>query len=64
MSFELVEFCEPAPVPGARFPGTTETVLGTYETEGDAVKHGRTVWRQTESFAHPRCRLVDCACTR
>ncbi len=46
MSFELVEFCEPAPVPGTPFSGATETVLGTYETEGDAVKHGRTVWRQ------------------
>ncbi|MCZ7533288.1 MAG: hypothetical protein M5U23_07770 [Acidimicrobiia bacterium] len=46
MSFELVEFCEPAPVPGTPFPGATETVLGTYETEAEAVRHGRSVWRE------------------
>lgn len=46
MSFELVEFCEPASVPGKPFAGTSETVLGTYESEADAVRHGRSVWRQ------------------
>ena len=43
-TFEVVEFCEPALEPGQPFPGTSETVLGTFEDEVDAVKVGRTAW--------------------
>ncbi len=49
MAFELVEFCEPAPVPGKPFPGTLETVVATYDEEADAIAHGRRLWQQARS---------------
>ena len=45
MAYELVEFCEPAPAEGERFPGTSQTVLGTFEAEAEAVELGRQRWR-------------------
>jgi len=45
MAFELVEFCEPAPEPGRPFAGTHETIVDTYDTEAEAIAHGRRVWR-------------------
>ncbi len=44
-SFELVEFVEPAFGEGAHFGGTESRVLGTYETEGEAVAEGRRHWK-------------------
>ncbi len=44
-SFELVEFVEPAFGEGAHFGGTESTVLGTYETEAQAVAEGRARWK-------------------
>lgn len=43
--FEAVEFCEPALEPGQPFPGTSETVLGEYADEMDAVSAARAKWR-------------------
>lgn len=45
MAFEVVEFREPAPMPGQPFEGTVETELGTFESEAEAVAVGRTAWR-------------------
>ena len=45
MAFEVVEFREPAPVPGTPYPGRQETILGRYESELAAIEHARTAWR-------------------
>ncbi len=45
MAFELVEFCEPTPEPGQAFPGTSQTVVGVYDEEADAIDIGRRRWR-------------------
>ena len=44
-TFELVEFIEPAFGEGAHFGGTESRVLGTYETEAEAVSEGRARWK-------------------
>jgi hypothetical protein len=44
MAFELVEFCEPSPEPGRPFPGTSQTVVGVYELESEAIEVGRARW--------------------
>ena len=43
--FEAVEFCEPAMEPGQPFPGTSETLLGEYAEETEAIASGRAAWR-------------------
>lgn len=49
MNFELVEYREPAPVPGAPFQGTIETVINTFDEELDAVAAGRALWKASRS---------------
>ena len=44
--FEVVEFCEPALEPGQAFPGTSETLLGEYADEIEAVKVARATWQR------------------
>lgn len=44
--FELMEFRDPAFEPGERFPGTQETVIGTYDREEDAIAEGRRRWQE------------------
>jgi hypothetical protein len=44
-TFELVEFIEASPGEGAHFGGTESAVLGTYETEAEAVVEGRARWK-------------------
>lgn len=45
MAFEVIEFREPAPMPGQPFQGTLETELGTFESEAEAVAVARKSWR-------------------
>lgn len=45
MAYEVVEYCEPTPMPGRPFPGTSEEVLGTYEDEAEAISVGRARWK-------------------
>jgi hypothetical protein len=45
MAFEVVEFREPAPMPGQPFQGTVETDLGTFESEAEAVAIARSAWQ-------------------
>jgi hypothetical protein len=49
MAFEVVEFREPAPMPGQAFQGTLETDLGTFETEAEAVAVARQAWQSTRA---------------
>lgn len=49
MTFDLVEFREPAPQPGQPYVGRSETVLGRYESERTAVEHGRIAWQSGRS---------------
>lgn len=49
MAFELVEFCEPTPQPGTPFPGTSESVIDTYDAEVDAIAEGRRRWKDTRA---------------
>ncbi|MEZ5175985.1 MAG: hypothetical protein R2823_07250 [Acidimicrobiia bacterium] len=49
MAFEIVEFRDPAPVPGEPISDTIETVLGTYDTEAEAIQHGRRVWKEARA---------------
>jgi hypothetical protein len=44
-TFELVEFVEAALGEGTHFGGTESQVLGTYETEAEAVVEGRARWK-------------------
>ena len=44
MSFEVVEFREPTPDPGHPFAGTQQRIIGTFDSEADAIKHGRHAW--------------------
>ena len=46
MAYELVEFCEPSPEPGRPFPGTSQTVIGVYDVESEAIEVGRARWRE------------------
>lgn len=45
MAFEVVEYCEPTPEPGHPFRGTQESVIGTCESEIDAIDLGRSSWK-------------------
>lgn len=45
MAFEVIEFREPTPEPGTPFQGTLETVLGTFESEAEAIEIGRSAWK-------------------
>ncbi len=42
--FEAVEFREPAMQPGERYTGPTETSLGKFEGEQDAIAVAREAW--------------------
>ena len=44
MAFEVVEFREPTPEPDRPFEGTQQDVIGTYDSEVDAISHGRAAW--------------------
>jgi hypothetical protein len=44
VAFEIVEFCEPTPEPGMPYPGTSETILGEYGSEAEAIAVGRARW--------------------
>lgn len=46
MAFELVEFCEPSPVPGRPFPGTSQQTLGVFDDETEAITVGRARWTE------------------
>ncbi|HSJ70080.1 MAG TPA: hypothetical protein VLA29_00350 [Acidimicrobiia bacterium] len=46
MAFEVVEYCEPTPEPGMPYPGTSETILGEYERETEAIAAGRARWAE------------------
>ncbi len=43
-AFEAVQFVEPAFGPGESFPGTIETHLGYFASEGDAIDVARAAW--------------------
>jgi hypothetical protein len=52
VTYDLVEFREPAPQPGVPYEGRSETLLGRYDSENTAVEHGRLAWgvgRESES---------------
>ena len=49
MAYELVEFWELTLQPGQRFDGHSETVLGHYDDEHEAIEHGRIAWRSGRS---------------
>lgn len=56
MSFELVEFREPAVVPGEPVVSTIVTVLQTHDTEESAIAHGRAAWKEGRaSGTHDVC---------
>lgn len=44
--FELIEFRDPAFEPGERFPGTQETVVGSFDREEEAIAAGRELWSE------------------
>ncbi|MCP3973561.1 MAG: hypothetical protein GY720_03615 [bacterium] len=43
--FEAVEFREPALQPGERYTGPTETSLGRFDVEQDAIGVAREAWQ-------------------
>jgi hypothetical protein len=44
--FTAMQFVEPALEPGQRYTGPQETLLGTFDNEGDAVAVGRAAWNE------------------
>jgi hypothetical protein len=44
VAFEIVEFCEPTPEPGMPYPLTSESILGEYDSETEAIAVGRARW--------------------
>jgi len=51
VGFELVEFREPAVVPGEPFQGTIQTQVGVYDQEHDAIAEGRKRWMEHRSLS-------------
>lgn len=53
MAFEVVEFCEPAPKPGEVFAGTSQTTLGEFDIEAEAIDLGRSRWQEMRASDTP-----------
>lgn len=49
MSFEVVEFCESTAEPGRPYQDTKERVLGTFDSELEAIAFGRDAWRTAQA---------------
>ncbi len=50
VTFELVEFCEPASQAGQPFSGTSERVIATYGDESEAITMGRSLRKDAKAL--------------